>query len=200
VQQLDAVDRRERSRAYAVRCSSSSPISTSPWRPSQSRYDDAAERVERLRGADVRRRLLAADVLLAGLSVSTKPRLPSTSVVSPAMRPGMRRRYASVAAKKPNDGPPKSRRLPSCWPSPTATSTPHSPGGASTPSVTGSTDATTTAGDALAASASAATSSIAPRKFGFCTKTALVSIEIAAAQASGSVTPPDSGTSTTSTP
>ncbi len=34
-----------------------------------------------------------------------------------------------MAAKKPNDGPPKSRRLPSGWPSPTATSTPHSPGG-----------------------------------------------------------------------
>ena len=62
-------------------------------------------------------------------SVSTKPRRPSTSTVSPAMRPGIRRRYASVAAKKPNDGPPKSSRLPSGWPSPTATSTPHSPGG-----------------------------------------------------------------------
>ena len=52
-------------------------------------------------------------------SVSTKPRRPSTSVVSPAMRPGILRRNASWAAKKPNDGPPKSSRLPSGWPSPT---------------------------------------------------------------------------------
>ena len=34
-------------------------------------------------------------------SVSTKPRRPSTSVVSPAIRPGIRRRYSSCAAKKP---------------------------------------------------------------------------------------------------
>ncbi len=63
--------------------------------------------------------------------VRTKPRLPSRSRVSPAIRPGMRRIRASVAAKKPNDGPPKSRRLPSVCPSPTAMSTPHSPGGLS---------------------------------------------------------------------
>ena len=39
-------------------------------------------------------------------SVSTKPRLPSASTVSPAIRPGIRRMYACWAAKKPNDGPP----------------------------------------------------------------------------------------------
>ena len=39
-------------------------------------------------------------------SVSTKPRRPSASVVSPAIRPGILRRYSSRAAKKPNDGPP----------------------------------------------------------------------------------------------
>src|SRR5664279_2890081 len=77
-------------------------------------------------------------------SVSTKPRRPSTSTVSPAIRPGIRRRYSSRAAKKPKEGPPKSRRLPSGWPSPTATSTPHSPGGARMPSVIGSTWAITT--------------------------------------------------------
>ncbi len=38
--------------------------------------------------------------------VSTKPRRPSTSRVSPAMRPGMRRRCSSVAAMKPKEGPP----------------------------------------------------------------------------------------------
>ena len=39
-------------------------------------------------------------------------------MVSPAIRPGILRRYASCAAKKPNDGPPKSSRLPSGCPSP----------------------------------------------------------------------------------
>ena len=62
-------------------------------------------------------------------SVSTKPRLPSTSRVSPAIRPGILRMKRSSAAKKPNEGPPKSSRLPSVWPSPTQRSTPSSPGG-----------------------------------------------------------------------
>ena len=69
-------------------------------------------------------------------SVSTKPRRPSTSTVSPAIRPGIRRRYSSRAANSPKEGPPKSSRLPSAWPSPTATSTPHSPGERRMPSVT----------------------------------------------------------------
>ena len=75
-----------------------------------------------------------------------------------------------------------------------------SPGGARMPSVSASYCATTTAGEFLAASASACASSTAPRKFGFWKKTALVSSSIAAAQASRSVTPSLSGTSTTSTP
>ncbi len=58
-------------------------------------------------------------------SVSTKPRRPSTSVGLAGDPAG---HAADVAprwrAKKPNDGPPKSSRLPSVWPSPTATSTP----------------------------------------------------------------------------
>ena len=61
-------------------------------------------------------------------SASTNPRRPSASSVSPAILPGIRRRCASVAQKNPNDGPPKSSRPPSGCPSPTATSTPHSPG------------------------------------------------------------------------
>ena len=82
-------------------------------------------------------------------SASTKPRRPSASVVSPAIRPGIRRRCSSVAAKNPNEGPPKSSRLPSGWPSPTATSTPHSPGGRRTPSVIASTEATQSAPDVV---------------------------------------------------
>ena len=69
----------------------------------------------------------------------TKPRRPSTSTASPAIRPGIRRICSSVAQKNPNEGPPKSSRPPSGCPSPIATSAPHSPGGRRTPSVIGST-------------------------------------------------------------
>ena len=78
-------------------------------------------------------------------SVSTKPRRPSTSRVSPAIRPGILRRKRSAAAKNPNDGPPKSSRLPSVWPSPTQMSTPCSPGGFRMPSGSGSAAHTTSA-------------------------------------------------------
>ena len=88
-------------------------------------------------------------------SVSTNPRLPSMSLVSPAIRPGIRRISASVAAKNPNDGPPKSRRLPSVWPSPTAMSTPHSPGVFSSASGSGSHAQIVSAPACLASSASA---------------------------------------------
>ena len=76
---------------------------------------------------------------------STKPRRPSASTVSPAIRPGIRRRCSSVAQKKPNEGPPKSSLPPSGWPSPTAIWAPHSPGGRSTPRVSASTAATVSA-------------------------------------------------------
>ena len=100
--------------------------------------------------------------------------VPSASTVSPAIRPGIRRRCSSVAAKKPNDGPPKSSRLPSVWPSPTQTSTPHSPGGARIPSGIGSyaAIATTPSACRLATAVSAAMSSTAPSTFGCCRKTA----------------------------
>ncbi len=38
--------------------------------------------------------------------VRTKPRRPSASTVSPAIRPGIRRKCSSVAQKNPNEGPP----------------------------------------------------------------------------------------------
>ena len=60
-----------------------------------------------------------------------------------------------MAAKKPNDGPPKSRRLPSVWPSPTAMSTPHSPGVFRMASGSGSQAAMRSAPASCAASASA---------------------------------------------
>ena len=68
VQPLDAVERRERARARSgCAASSSSPSSTMPAAAEPRQVDDAGERVQRLRGADVRGRLLAADVLLARL-------------------------------------------------------------------------------------------------------------------------------------
>ena len=103
-------------------------------------------------------------------SVSTKPRLPSTSRVSPAMRPGILRMKRSFAAKKPKLGPPKSSRLPSVWPSPTQMSTPSSPGGLRMPSGSGSA-AQTSRARRLPASASGPSSSTVPRKFGCCRKT-----------------------------
>ena len=100
--------------------------------------DDAAERVERLRGADVRRRLLAADVLLARLEREHEAAAPVDVGRLAGDAAGHAAQVGLVAAKNPNDGPPKSRRLPSVWPSPTATSTPHSPGGLTIPSGIGS--------------------------------------------------------------
>ena len=44
-----------------------------PPAPEPRQVDDAGERVQRLRGADVRGRLLAADVLLAGLQREHEP-------------------------------------------------------------------------------------------------------------------------------
>src|SRR5436309_934736 len=114
-------------------------------------------------------------------SVRTKPRLPSTSTVSPAMRPGMRRMYLSSAAKNPNDGPPKSSRLPSDWPSPTTMSAPKDAGGSRMPSVSGSAATTSRAPVRLAASARGPRSSTVPRKFGCWMKTAAVSSSTAVA-------------------
>ena len=112
-------------------------------------------------------RLLAADVLLASLEREHEPAAPVGVLRlagDPARHPAM---CSSVAQKNPNDGPPKSSRLPSGWPSPTAMSTPHSPGGRRTPSVIASTATTSSAPRSFAAAPSASTSSTAPRKFGF---------------------------------
>ena len=91
-----------------------------PAAPEPRQVDDAGERVERLRGADVRGRLLAADVLLARLQRQHE-------AAPPVDVDGLARRCARASAagtprarrRSPNDGPPKSRRLPSGWPSPT---------------------------------------------------------------------------------
>ena len=61
-------------------------------------------------------------------SVSTYPGAPSTSTVSPTMRPGIRRTSAILAAINPRYGPPKARWFPRDCPSATAMSAPSSPG------------------------------------------------------------------------
>ena len=49
--------------------------------------------------------------------VSTKPRRPSASTVSPTSRPGIWRTNFSRVANRPRYGPPKFSALPSDWPS-----------------------------------------------------------------------------------
>src|SRR5205823_604923 len=83
------------------------------------------------------------------LSVSTKPRLPSASTVSPTSRPGIWRTYLSRVANRPTYGPPKPNPLPIDWPSQTTMSAPISPGGLIRPSDT--TSVTTTINSAPAA-------------------------------------------------
>ena len=64
-------------------------------------------------------------------SVSTKPRRPSTSVVSPAIRPGIRRRYSSRGGEEAERRARRSRAgCRASGPRRRATSTPNSPGGA----------------------------------------------------------------------
>ena len=128
-------------------------------------------------------------------SVSTKPRCRRRPSSPPRCGRACGAGRPAAAAKKPNDGPPKSSRLPSGWPSPTAMSTPKSPGGRRTPSVIGSTWTISSAPVSLAIGASASRSSTAPRKFGWARNTAAMSSPIAARSASASVTPSASATS-----
>ena len=79
-------------------------------------------------------------------------------------------------------------------------STSKSPGGRSTPSVSGSHWTTSSAPVSRAIGASASRSSTAPRKFGCCRNTAETSSPIASRSASASVTPPLRPTSSTAVP
>src|SRR6185312_6868367 len=109
-------------------------------------------------------------------SVSTKPRRPSTSRVSPTTRPGIWRTNFSRTANRPRCGPPKPGALPNDWPSAATMSAPISPGGFTKPSDTAS--ATTTTSSAPArwqASASSDRSRTSPNEPGFCTTTQEVS-------------------------
>ena len=61
---------------------------------------------QHLRRADVAGRLLAADVLLAGLQRHAQRGLAARVIETPMMRPGMWRTYSSRVAKKAACGPP----------------------------------------------------------------------------------------------
>jgi len=63
--------------------------------------DGEGQRAQPAIGADIAGRLLAADMLLAVDRVSTQPRLPEASTVSPHRRPGICRRNFSRVANSP---------------------------------------------------------------------------------------------------
>ncbi len=70
--------------------------------------------------------------------VSTKPRRPSSSTVSPQRRPGICRTNFLRQARSPRYGPPKFRPLPMDWPSAATMSAPIAPGDFSAPKDTAS--------------------------------------------------------------
>ena len=102
-------------------------------------------------------------------NVVVKARRPMLSTVSPTKRPGMRRTCSRRAANRPRYGPPNAMGVPKGWPSPTATSAPHSPGLLSTAAEIGSKATTSIAPVAFAAAAAPAMSSSTPRRLGYCT-------------------------------
>ena len=89
-------------------------------------------REQHLRRADVRRRLFAADVLLARLQREpVRGHRRRRRRVTPTRRPGSERLNASRVAMNAACGPPKPIGTPKRCDEPTTTSAPHSPGGAS---------------------------------------------------------------------
>jgi hypothetical protein len=98
---------------------------------------------QHLRGADVAGRLLAADVLLAGLQRQAQAGLPWRPCETPMRRPGIRRLNSSRVAMNAACGPPKPIGTPKRWLLPTAMSAPSSPGGVSSVSASRSVATTT---------------------------------------------------------
>ena len=173
VQRLDAVERARASRARR-RCAAAA---ARPARRAPAGRASRGRRRRRARSAPARCRCSRSPsrggcAARASAASARSRACRRRRRVSPAIRPGIRRRCSCAAAKKPNDGPPKSSRLPSVCPSPTAMSTPCAPGGSRIPSGIGSQAQMTIAPTRFAASVSAATSSTAPRKFGCCSTTA----------------------------
>ena len=122
-----------------------SPNSRSPCGPQPGERHEAPEREQRLVGRHVRRRLLAADVLLARLQGEHEAavavevgRLADDPAGHAADELRPRREEAVVRAAV-------ALRLPMLWPSPIAMSQPYTPGASSTPSEVRSTWATASA-------------------------------------------------------
>ena len=155
--------------------------------------DHAAERVQRLRGADVVGRLLAADVLLAGLQREDEAAAAvdvDGLAGDPAGHPAdLLLGGAEEAERGAAEVEPVAERLALADRDVDAALARAAAGCRGS---IGSTAATSSAPARLAAAASASRSSTAPRKFGFWTKTAAVSASTAAASAPTSVTPPSS--------
>mmetsp|Transcript_54650 Transcript_54650/g.102318 ORF Transcript_54650/g.102318 Transcript_54650/m.102318 type:complete len:214 (-) Transcript_54650:527-1168(-) len=93
---------------------------------------------------------------------------PRLSMVTPMMRPGMRRAYLSEVAMKAACGPPKPMGTPKRCADPTAMSAPHSPGGASCVSAIRSVAATTRAPASLALVTTLPNPFTAPVVSGYC--------------------------------
>ena len=115
------------------------------------------DRQQHLRGADVARGLVAADVLLAGLQREAVRGAPvARPCDTPTMRPGIWRLWSSRVDRYAACGPPKPRGTPKRCVEPTAMSAPNSPGGRSSVSARRSAATTTSAPAACARSASGA--------------------------------------------
>ena len=168
--------------------------------PEPGEVNHRAERVQRLRGADVVGRFLAADVLLAGLQCEDEA-AATVDVLGFAGDPSRHPPDLLLSRAEEAEGgaaevEPVAERLALTEGDVGAASA----GRLRIPRVIGSQATTNSASCSLAAAPSASTSSTAPRKFGFCRKTAAVSPSTAAASAAASVSPPSSPTSTISAP
>ena len=127
------------------------------------------DRQQDLGGADVRGRLLAADVLLARLQGKPVGRAgPPASIESPTSRPGRSRSRPPLTAMNAACGPPYQSGTPNRWEEPTATSAPHSPGGLSSVSASRSAATVTSAPLAWASAVRASKSRSAPEQPGYC--------------------------------
>ena len=108
-----------------------------PCLAEQRQVDGEGERAEAGIGADVARRLLAADVLLARRQRQHEAAPPVRVHASrrPA-GPASGARISRALANRPTYGPPKFSALPIDWPSAATMSAPISPGGLTSPSET----------------------------------------------------------------
>jgi hypothetical protein len=165
-----------------VRCTSQFTELDQALAPEPRQVDDPGERVERLRRADVRCRLLAADVLLAGLQRQHEA-APAVDIDGLAGDPARHPPHVLIA-----HGEEAERRSAEVQPVAKRLTLSHAdvdaehPGASRMPSASGSALQTTSAPCSRAAAISGSRSSTAPRKFGWETNTALTPSSIASVQ------------------